>query len=756
MPVYVVQPTTRIVKAAYERSPVVALMTDAVSADAIPASVRTAADQVLTGNLSAVRTGKIPAGVDGVIIWFKGDRLVQGSSAGIRGDLFNPGRRCFVPVHLPCLPDIDLITLQPRWFAAGPKHDYWNFDFRIASAGKPSPEVVAAIKKNKTSWSRLSLALLAEQQQPGAGVEALQALSKNGNSPAILASLILRNLVVLLIRHDELDQADELLKLGMKAYPDYAELPYLTALLRIRQQQPSKAIPFLERAIKRTDKGFVGSGGEDSYRAQYLLGTFAASVGNQQMAFKHFIAGVLHRPAYAPSVEALLNQRFSFERVQSMQYDLTALVRREPQYLQPVFGYLLLHRAFAAARRLTKTLPLSDETRSALQEKLDAAAAPFRPACSPASSKPGVLLEGPLFVHSSLGRINREIGTAFLRATDLETVLAPCGYALVSPKQFPAAETLTLGLLRHPKRLSLTIRHQWPPNFRRPATGKLAHVVPWEYGAVPRKWVEDIQNTVDELWVPSNFVRDVFVQGGVDRKRVCVIPNGIDTSVFTPEGEAWRPTGARSFVFLFAGGPIRRKGVDLLLEAYDEAFRPGEDVTLIVADLSTHGFYQHNTLAEQVWQFARNRKTPHLQMLSKRLDDATLAALYRGCDVFVLPYRGEGFGMSLAEAMACGKPVVTTALGPAPEFCSSETGYLIPATVGLVSDDPPPLGELTGKFTWFEPDLRELTSTLRQVYEHRKEAARRGALAAERIKTTHAWPRIAELYLERIRHLTRG
>ena len=209
-------------------------------------------------------------------------------------------------------------------------------------------------------------------------------------------------------------------------------------------------------------------------------------------------------------------------------------------------------------------------------------------------------------------------------------------------------------------------------------------------------------------------------------------------------------------MFLFAGGAIRRKGVDLLLEAYQEAFHPGDDVTLVFLDLSSHGFYTHNSLVENVWKFARNPKRPHVLLLTKQLTDTNLASLYRGCDVFVLPYRAEGFGMPLAEAMACGKPVITTGLGPAPEFCDEQTSYLIPAEIALCPDDPPNLGELTGPFTWFEPDPKALVATLRQVYENRQEAARKGQLAAQKIAASHNWARITSMYLDRVRTLVNG
>ena len=178
-----------------------------------------------------------------------------------------------------------------------------------------------------------------------------------------------------------------------------------------------------------------------------------------------------------------------------------------------------------------------------------------------------------------------------------------------------------------------------------------------------------------------------------------------------------------------------------------------DDVTLILKAIGAHSFYQHNTLSDQIRSFVDNSAFPHLMVLGKELEDAKLAALYRGSNAFVLPYRGEGFGMPIAEAMACGKPVVTTALGPAREFCPSEIGYLIPAQVVPVPDDSPPLGELTGKLTWFEPDIGKLARTLRHIYENREEAARRGAAGAHAIRSTHSWNRVNQMYLERIRRL---
>ncbi len=201
------------------------------------------------------------------------------------------------------------------------------------------------------------------------------------------------------------------------------------------------------------------------------------------------------------------------------------------------------------------------------------------------------------------------------------------------------------------------------------------------------------------------------------------------------------------------GGAIARKGIDLLLKAYRQAFTAADDVTLIIKELGSKTFYRGLSRTREIRHAMHRSGAPHLILISDELTDQDLAALYRGCDVFILPYRGEGFGMPLAEALACGKPVITTGLGPAREFCPSEASYFISAQEVDVPKPHPPLGEMAGPFTWFEPDLEELTATMRYVYEHREEAKQRGTSAVEAVHRAFDWSRVTALYLERIRRL---
>jgi glycosyltransferase involved in cell wall biosynthesis len=415
-------------------------------------------------------------------------------------------------------------------------------------------------------------------------------------------------------------------------------------------------------------------------------------------------------------------------------------------------------RAEAGRRKVLAELGRAAVTERVVAElrELGARVAPplprrHRPHHPPPQTEAGpVVWEGDFTSAHSFARVNRDLTRALKRAGVRVIPLEPSGVG--GAGGFAASA---------PPAPVLWVRHRWPPDFDPPPAGRFAVIQPWEYGAVPRAWVEGINRSGAELWVPSAFVRERFVEGGVAADRVYVVPNGVDPERFHPgvrplSLDELKP-GAEGlasgrFRFLFVGGTLWRKGVDLLLKAYTKAFGPKDDVVLIIKDAGTASFYRGQGLGAQVRRaelLGLSGDGPAVLYIDRELPDEDLPGLYAACHCLVHPFRGEGFGLPAAEAMAVGLPVITTGAGPALEFADETTAYLIPAK-------PTPLRsrtdfdglELVSRPWVFEPDEEALAQLLRHVYDHCAEARQKGEAAARRIHGAFTWEHTARAVLE--------
>jgi glycosyltransferase involved in cell wall biosynthesis/ubiquinone/menaquinone biosynthesis C-methylase UbiE len=386
---------------------------------------------------------------------------------------------------------------------------------------------------------------------------------------------------------------------------------------------------------------------------------------------------------------------------------------------------------------------------------------------APADTAPGVTRvatawQGEFFAYNSMAIVNRELARALLAHADVAPVIVP---------DEPAAEPSVRDDQRFAA-LRAAVRPGVPPcdvlirqsngapDFRRPdGVRTLVQILPWEYGTLPRSWIEGLHaGGADEVWVPSSYCRTMFLDAGFDAHRVAVVPNGVDPERFSPD----RPIApyplptAKTTKLLFVGGMLPRKGVDALLAAYRRAFTKDDDVTLVLKLLGTKTFYQLDDDATGLLrEVAADRRAAEVVVLDEELGDEDVVRLYRSCDALAFPYRGEGFGLPMLEAMACGLPVIATAGGAADDFLTGEVAYRIPAERRVLRGAF--RGEmLAGEGWWLEPDVDDLAATLRHVAAHPEEARAKGRAGAERARSAWTWERAAEIAAERLRALVRA
>jgi glycosyltransferase involved in cell wall biosynthesis len=339
-------------------------------------------------------------------------------------------------------------------------------------------------------------------------------------------------------------------------------------------------------------------------------------------------------------------------------------------------------------------------------------------------------------LNTSLSIINREVSTRLDAGGDVDVQrVERTGMPLDAPLAHVA---------------QAEVRHQWPPDWHPAPSGRLAVIQPWEFGAIPRDWLGPLAENVDALWVPSEFVRGMYVDGGIDPDRVHVVPNGVDLDVMRPDGPKL-DLDAPGLRLLFVGGLISRKGPDVLLDAYRQAFADRDDVTLVVKDFGATGVYR-GADREKLRAYVAAGTLPRVVLLDDELSAADMAGLYRACDALVHPYRGEGFAMPVLEAMACGLPVVVTAGGPTDDFCPPEAGWRIRSQRrhrpgGRVGDLP------TAGAPWLlEPDTAHLVELLGEVERDAAERERRGRAAAAAARAL-SWDAVATAYRARIEAL---
>lgn len=156
---------------------------------------------------------------------------------------------------------------------------------------------------------------------------------------------------------------------------------------------------------------------------------------------------------------------------------------------------------------------------------------------------------------------------------------------------------------------------------------------------------------------PSGWMADQVRQSFLKEHPVRVIHNGIDLTVFRPEGE--KTAGAHDLVLGVANVWDARKGLDVfcqLAEILDERFQ----ILLVGGDRRIQ------------------RKLPkRIRMVDRTGDPGELARWYREAAVFVNPTREETLGLTNLEALACGTPVVTFDSGGSPECCGPDCGIVV-------------------------------------------------------------------------------
>eukprot|EP00759_Apiculatamorpha_spiralis_P030587 PhF_6_TR32191/c0_g1_i2/m.47821 len=291
----------------------------------------------------------------------------------------------------------------------------------------------------------------------------------------------------------------------------------------------------------------------------------------------------------------------------------------------------------------------------------------------------------------------------------------------------------------------------------------------FEADRIPSMWVERINSGqyVDEVWVPCTFLRDVFVQSGVIPALVHVVPEPIDVNMYNPPTVPAMPefrnmvgAGAGTYIFFSNFKWEERKGWDILCTAYFTTFTPSDDVILVI---KTHLFNETSeqravNVTQRILKYAisvlgmQPEQLPRFFVLDGIYHTADVPRLYRSVDCFVLPTRGEGWGLPIHEAMAMGLPVIATAWSGPVDFMTNDTALML----NIEGLEPSRGAFVMGKGSrWAVPSTSHLKWLIRWVFEHQEEGRRLGIRAREHIVQHFSQEAVLPIVLQNIQRNVR-
>jgi glycosyltransferase involved in cell wall biosynthesis len=278
----------------------------------------------------------------------------------------------------------------------------------------------------------------------------------------------------------------------------------------------------------------------------------------------------------------------------------------------------------------------------------------------------------------------------------------------------------------------------------------------WEAPSLPG-WARNEVGRVDEIWVPSRFVRRAF--RSATNKPITVWRHVVDASL---PGD-WRrsnfglPDDAVLFFFNFdASSSDGRKNPWGVIQAFERAFTDDQRRGPARLVLKTQNLDTHPPLRAAL-QASLDRVNGIL--IDEELPRDRMNALLGSIDVYVSLHRAEGFGLGIAEAMFLGKPVIVTAYSGNMDYTTRTNSCLVGYTPRPVEQSDHRLTPHAREvyepgLTWAEPNVDQAARWMRYLYDHPEERARVGAAGSQTVRNQFNPETVGNLVAKRLTEIT--
>jgi glycosyltransferase involved in cell wall biosynthesis len=287
------------------------------------------------------------------------------------------------------------------------------------------------------------------------------------------------------------------------------------------------------------------------------------------------------------------------------------------------------------------------------------------------------------------------------------------------------------------------IDHHHGPEFRKNKynIGYFA----WELPEFPDAWMPSL-DYFDEIWCPSNFVRDSIALKALYPVLTMAHSIGFErpaSGKAALRAQFGLPADRFLFLTLFdLNSYTARKNPRAVIEAFRKSGLADATVSLVIkvqnAEANPSDFAALNEAVHDI---------PGTVIISATLARADVYALEAACDCFVSLHRSEGFGLAVAESMYLGKPVISTDWSATAEYLNRSNGYPVNYSLVELTENHGPYGR--GAF-WAEADIGHASELMRQVVSNPSDSARIGAAAMRTIEERFSPAVIGARYRRRL------
>ena len=266
----------------------------------------------------------------------------------------------------------------------------------------------------------------------------------------------------------------------------------------------------------------------------------------------------------------------------------------------------------------------------------------------------------------------------------------------------------------------------------------------WEGATLPEEWLPAFDR-VDELWLASNYLADVF--GQYERVPVRVVGLAADLPEPTDASRSMLGLLDDDLVFLFvfdAQSVAERKNPDLALTAFERAFGRGKEGVRFI--IKTHNLHKMPGSEARLRRIEAANSS--VTIVNEYWSRDQLLRLMQVADVYVSPHAAEGFGLTLLESMSLGTPVIATAYSGNMDFTNDSNSWLIDYSLTSL---PQRAGPYPAGTVWAQPSLEALVETMRDIAGDRARVVEKGLIAHDDALETAS----LDGYASRLDHMLR-